>query len=105
MTPHTGVDFLAYIFGAVFTILIVGLLIHMIKGWFDSVKSLFLDLKASVDRMYDQVQSLFNRSEIDRLAIKDCQLNAAATYATKSELRILENQIQSILQHRRENDV
>ena len=97
----TGVDFTAWVIGLLFSAVVVGLLLHMIKSWFDQVRLSFQELKDVVKEMANSVTTLFNRSEADRIAVKDCQLKAAATYATKEELKQLEHQVDTLFQSRR----
>ena len=97
----TGVDFTAWVIGLLFSAVVVGLLLHMIKSWFDQVRSSFLELKDVVKDMAHSVTTLFNRSEADRIAIKDCQIHAAAKYATKEELKEVEQQVAILFQSKR----
>ena len=97
----TGVDFTAWVIGLLFSAVVVGLLLHMIKSWFDQVRSSFLELKDVVKGMAHSVTTLFNRSEADRIAIKDCQIHAAAKYATKDELKEVEQQVAILFQGKR----
>ena len=97
----TGVDFTAWVIGLLFSAVVVGLLLHMIKSWFDQVRSSFLELKDVVKEMAHSVTTLFNRSEVDRIAIKDCQIHAAAKYATKDELKEVEQQVAILFQGKR----
>lgn len=98
--PTTGIQALWWFFSIVFIVLILGLLLHMIKGWFDSVKTLFQGLKDEVEKMSAKITKLFERSEEDRLGIKDCQRHAAETYATKEDLKVIERQVGILFQRR-----
>lgn len=85
----SALKFLVWAAGIFFTVVILGMLLTMIKGWFDSVKDEILKLSTLVS-------DLFQRSENDRLGIKDCQLEARKTYATKTELEAVEKRVSII---------
>ena len=93
-------EYLLWVLGAFFTIIILGLLMMFIRNWFNSIKEQLRDaislLTESVNRLRDEIGKLFERSDTDRKAQSDCMLNAQRTYATKSELRDVDMRLREV---------
>jgi len=102
--PVTGIQLMWWIVSVFFVILILGLLLHMIKGWFDSLEKMFLALKIEFEKMSGLISKLFDRSETDRLEIKDCQRHCAETYATKTSVENITEKISQLERRHRTVD-
>ena len=93
-------EYLLWVLGAFFTIIILGLLMMFIRNWFNSIKEQLRDaislLTESVNRLRDEIGKLFERSDTDRKAQSDCMLNAQRTYATKLELRDVDMRLREV---------
>ena len=93
-------EYLLWVLGAFFTIIILGLLMMFIRNWFNSIKEQLRDaislLTESVNRLRDEIGKLFERSDADRKTQSDCMLNAQRTYATKSELRDVDMRLREV---------
>lgn len=100
------VDIMVWFAGAFFTIVILGLLVYLIKGWFEAIKKEFEKaveaINASIKQLTAEIGRLFERSESDRLGRVECQRQAQATYATKTELTELEKRVTWV--ERRQHD-
>lgn len=93
---------------AVISIVILGLLVYFMKKWIEGIetrmKQALVDaglamqnsldnVIKSVDGLKAEISTLFQRSETDRLARSQCQLEASKTYATIKSVKDIEKRV------------